>query len=154
MTQLTERKKADREKMAAMLAEAVTTAGGQATIDLDWGDSRELMVRIVAPGGAYVNVDFDGSTIQPDVHVATWNTPRGVFIHPAMGDVNPHHYGKATRVEHGIDRLIARLVNDIEIFATGNGYLDHDDDRLVAMAARYAERGWSDPRKKDVATTD
>lgn len=144
---LTERRKADREKMAKMLADAATAAGAQADVDLDWGDSRELMIRIVAPGGASIGVHLDGTTIQPDIHVATWNTPRGVFINPAMGDVNPYHYGKATRVERGIERLIARLVRDIELFAEGWGYLDHDDPRLVRMAESYAERGWSDPRK-------
>lgn len=152
MSKLTERRKADRAKMAAMIIAAMESAGAQAAIDETWDhDPRELMIRITAPGGAYISVLLDGGSCQPDCHVVTWNTPRAVFINPAMGDINPHHYGKATRVEYGVERLIARLSNDVERFASGDGYLRHDDPRLVAMAESYAARNWPDPRIADAA---
>lgn len=144
MTKLTERRAADREKMARMLADAMIAAGATAQIDREWGGPREVMVRITAPGGAYINVDFDGDSSQPDVHVATWNTPEAVFLN--MPGMNPHHFSKCNRVARGIENLIATLSSDVERLASGAGYLDHDSPQILAMVERYAANGWHDPR--------
>jgi hypothetical protein len=146
---LSERRKADRQKMADQLIAAMVAAGAEAKIDAEWLEMfpRQIMIRIEAPGGAYIGVDFDGESCQPDVHVCTWNTNGPVFLNPdVLGDVNPFHYGKVNRVACGLDQLITWLEGDVAAFIDGVGYLSHDDHRIVAMAERYAQKGWSDPR--------
>lgn len=144
---LSETRKADRAKMAKALAEAMIAAGATVEVKPCSYEPKRIDVNITAPGGATIHVDFDGGSTQPGVHVATWNTPQCVFLSPGViGDVNPHHFGKATRVERGLVNLIARLDADVRRFASGDGYLSHDDPRIVAMAARYAAQGWHDPR--------
>jgi hypothetical protein len=131
------------------LVAAMIDAGATAEIDREWAEMfpQQVMVRIAAPGGADISVDFDGKSCQPDVHVATWNTRDAVFLNPStLGDVNPHHYGKLNRVGYGLDHLIALLSADVAKFVDGRGYLAHDDPRIVAMADSYAAKGWSDPR--------
>ena len=145
---LTETRKADRAKMAQILSNAVLEAGAlSADIKPASYDPAITVVRIEAPGGAHIVVDFDGRSPQPNVHVATWNTPDTVFLAPAFGDVNPYHYGKASRVGHGLDRLIDLLEADLDDFVSGDAYLAHDSVELTTMAARYAAQGWSDPRQ-------
>lgn len=146
---LSETRKADRAKMAAMLSAAMLTAGAtSADVTPSSYNPQQLDVRIVAPGGAHIHVDFNGESSQPNVHVATWNTPDAVFLNPGwFGNVNPCHFGKATVVAEGIDNLIAELSADLEAFARGDAYLPHEDSRIVAMAAYYAAQGWADPRQ-------
>lgn len=150
---LSERRKADRARMATLLAEAVTAAGATVTtIDYEThvypdgsrpSRTRCIAVDIAAPGGATIGVRFSGDSPQPDVFVATWNTPRGVFLNPdVFWNCNQHHYGKSTVVCSGLDHLVATLERDVERFADGSGYLPHDDARIVAMRARYEAQGW------------
>ena len=145
---LTETRARDREKMAAILAEAMVAAGAKAVAAPCDYAPRRIDVRIEAPGGAHIRVDFDGGSCQPNVHVATWNVPAGlrgdarVFFNPQIGDVNDYHYGKAMRVCRGFADLVRQLVADVGDFADGSGYLDHDDERIVAMKREYARRGW------------
>lgn len=145
---LSERRKEDRQMLADQLIVAMVDAGATAEIDQEWGEMfpRQIMVRVAAPGGAYIGVDFAGDSCQPDVHVATWNTHGHVFLNPdALGDVNPHHYGKVNRVGHGLDHLIDQLSADVANFVSGRGYLTYDDPRIAAMRDRYTARGWSWP---------
>ncbi len=134
----------DRAIMADRFAAAMLEAGAtSADISTrDWSP-RELTVAIVAPGGAYINVDFDGDL--PDVIGGTWNTPRGVYLSPVLGDVNPFHYGKLNVYGAGgdLEALTGWLTRHLERFADGSGYLAPDSPQLVAMRARYAANGWN-----------
>lgn len=144
MAELSERRKADRQMMAEILVAEMILAGAEAEIDNEYGGPREIMVRITAPGGAFISVDFDGDSCQPDVHVCTWNTRGLVFLNPdLLGDVNPHHYGKVNRVARGLGSLLWLLKQDVAKFVDGRGYLSHDDHRIVAMRRRYEARGWA-----------
>ena len=145
---LTETRKADRAKMAQILSNAVLEAGAlSADIKPASYDPAITVVRIEAPGGAHIVVDFDGRSPQPNVHVCTWNTADCVFLKPAFGDVNTAHYGKATRIGYGVDHLVDLLQADLDDCASGDAYLAHDSVELTAMAARYAAQGWPDPRQ-------
>lgn len=143
---LSETRKADRAKMADQLAQAMLAAGATTVSNApcDYAPDR-IDVRINAPGGANIHVDFDGHSCQPNVHVATWNTHKAVFLSPVLGDVNPHHYGKLNVVGYGLDDLIRQLEQHMARFVDGSGYLSHDDPRIVAMGERYRERGWTWP---------
>lgn len=145
MNNLSEKRKADRAKMADLLVEAMVKAGAKAVIEPSQDLTRRVDVRIFAPGGAGIHVDFNGGSTQPDVHVCTWNTHGAVFLDPDIGSVNLFHYGKATRVCYGLDDLIDQLRKDVERFVDGSGYLSHDDPRIVAMKETYKERCWTWP---------
>ena len=141
----TEKRKADREKMAAALIAAMTEAGAVAPL-VGQRDKRcgGVEIRIA---GAGIYVDFDGASTQPDVHVCTWNTDRGVFFDPAIGYVNAYHFGKATRICHGFDRLVTVLRRDVERFKDGSGFMGEDHPLVVRMREQYVENGWPWPQR-------
>ncbi len=131
----------DRAIMAERFAAAMLEAGAtSATISIREWNPRETTVAVVAPGGAHINVDFDGDL--PDVIGGTWNTPQGVYLNPALGDVNPFHYGKRSVYTSDLGYLTCLLTNHLARFADGSGYLTADAPQIVAMRARYAAQGW------------
>ena len=130
----------DRAEMAKIVIAKMTAAGATATMIKSYSP-RELRVRIEAPGGAYLHFDIDGDC--PALG-GTWNTPDRVWLSPALGDVNPHHFGKLSRLydSDAFDYAMAQIANDVVRLASGEGYLAETDARIVAMRARYKARGW------------
>ena len=130
----------DRAAMAQIVRDAALAAGAaSATIEArDWSP-RELTVAIVAPGGAHINFDIDGDC---PIYGGTWNTPQGVFLNPALGDVNSFHFGKANRLSSGFDYALQIILADLARLVDGSGYLSHDDPRIIAMRDRYRQQGW------------
>jgi hypothetical protein len=125
---LSERRKADRAAMAVRLTDAITEAGGTVQPDPQWNRAviHALMLLITAPGGAFVHVEFNGKSIQPNTYVVTWNIlsdakHRHVRF-AEIGDVNPFHRAKATRVAYGFEQLCDLLVADVRRFVDGSGY--------------------------------
>lgn len=122
---LTERRALDRLRMAELLVEAVNDAGGAAR-PKESITGRDIQLKITAPGGAYVYVEFDGESVQPDVYVVTWNIDRerrDVRFAPSFGQVNNFHGRKATRVARGFIELRKQIVADIESCNLGTAYL-------------------------------
>lgn len=154
MKALSERRKADRKQMADILAEKMIAAGATAVVEpCDYVPNR-MDVHIKAPGGAEVTVDFDGGSCQPDVYVVMWNIhgfDGKTFFDPTIGDVNPYHYGKASRVCYGFEALVRKLETDVRRFVDGLGYMDPGDQRILDMRERYRERGWSWPSEGKTA---
>lgn len=147
MDNLSEKRKADRIKMATILRDTVLEMGGKCEI-VDWAEkydrpSRRIMCEIEAPGGATIWVSFDGDTSQPNTFVATWNTRGKLWLHPSMGAVNPHHWSKLNRVAYGFTHLLMIITNDLASFADGSGYMTEDHPKIQAMKASYEERGWA-----------
>lgn len=125
---LSVRRAADREHMAHAAAAALETSG--AAVERDHCGPREIILH-VACHGASCYVDFDGDTTQPDTWIVTWNTDKRMS--PSMGDVNPHHGRKATRVFHSLDALIEGLCDDVARFADGSAYTQ---EPVCAMCGR------------------
>ena len=148
LSKLSERRKADRIKMANILRDVVIEHGGTCEI-VDWAveydapGSRRLTCEITAPGGAEICVSFDGDTSYPNTFVATWNTRGKLWINPYMGQVNPHHWSKLNRVCYNFEQLLMVISSDLDDFASGKGYLTEDSPQIQAMKASYEERGWS-----------
>ncbi len=143
---LSETRKADRAKMAQALFDAMMAAGATSiSVEPCSYEPQRIDVRIIAPGGATINVDFDGRSCQPNTHVATWNTRGMLFLPPILGDVNPHHWGKMNVVGYGLDDLIRQLTSHMARFVDGSGYPPHDDPRIIAMGERYKQQGWTWP---------
>lgn len=139
------KRKADRLTMAQQLADAMLAAGAvSAKVEPAHPyHPRAVNVAVEAPGGAYIGIDIDGDL--PDCIGGTWNTPQGVFLSPALGDVNPFHWGKLNVYCRDVEHLTWLLERHVAMLADGSGYLPHDDRRIVAMREHYAAQGWGDP---------
>lgn len=123
MTQLTERRAADRLAMANAV-ETLALSLGAAVTRPERFVPRQVRLAIATPHGCEVSVDFDGDTTQPDVHVITWNVASNSLyaFSGALGDVNPHHFAKVNRVGYGLDDLLRILARDIPALLDGRGY--------------------------------
>lgn len=113
---LTERKKADRETMAAMVEALCVEMNIPCSRDPDTV-SREIVVRI-EPRDAVASIEFDGShfNTQPNVFCMPWNiqyesTKRfsEAFGCAVGSEVNPFHRRKCMGFADGIDSLLLRL---------------------------------------------
>lgn len=116
-----ERRKADREAMAAQMIVLATSHG----CTVERTDSPPcIMLRIEAPGGLCVSIDVDGKSCQPDVHVIPWHMhyESDAKLARSFGDVNPHHQRKATHVRLGFDALHAELERGFKAAADGTAY--------------------------------
>ncbi len=128
MPQYTERKKADREKMAAIV-EAIAATHGATTERPDWFPEiypRGVMVSITTPGGLNVSVDFSGESTQPDVFVLSWHmaTDSSLLISGRFSyHVNEYHRGKATDICEGFDALTETLSTRLACIASGEAYM-------------------------------
>lgn len=141
MAELTERRKADRLKMAEIVRALAVECGAKAEIvDKPYGDlsPQEIVVKIVAPGGLRLGVDFDGKSCQPDVHVLSWHVDSSkadacladAFAH----SLNRIHFHKATDVAYGFDALCDVLRRKLAMCADGTAY---DPVRTAAAIAKY-----------------
>ncbi len=154
----TEKRKADRAKMAAELIEVATKAGATAAIDTEWPSERAVMIRIVAACGLQLNIDFDGDSPQPDTHVLSWHISRDFDTCLAdafsrVGSVSTVHFHKATSIADGFDDLCRIVTNGLTLAADGTAFDAAREATAIAKAgetaatrnARYA--AWRDAEK-------
>jgi len=118
----TEKRKADRAYMAQKISDLARSYG--ATVErgefVDPGDHR-IEIEI---NGLRVGVDFERRSIQPDVFVLPWNTTGKVRLRPefAPGNVNPHHFGKATLVAYGFEDLCGQIEHGLRLAQSGEAF--------------------------------
>jgi hypothetical protein len=140
MAQFTERRAADRKEMAKRIEALVLECG--ATFERK-ERGREIMLEVSAAQGLCVLVDFDGESIQPDVHVLSWNIhyESNARLSNATfgGNVNPHHKQKATYVAYGFDELRECLRRGLMLAASGEAFLPRDPKSDAEHAQRLAE---------------
>lgn len=138
MKALTERRKADREAMAAEIRALATELG--ATVEDGYAfDPQEIALEIHHAGGAYLPLDFDGKSCQPDVHVACWNvrSDSAACFSASFGDVNTYHFRKCQFVARGFASLLAQVRRDLEALNDGSGY---SAERTAKHAAEFPAR--------------
>lgn len=145
MPTLSEKKKADRAKMAEIVRALAVEMGCTAEIeDQPYGDisPRMIMVRIRTERGLKINIDFDGQSCQPDIHVMSWHMSTRVdtCLSNAFGDINPHHFRKSTDVAYGFDHLIRILSRKLEMARNGTAYDLEREARMIAKDGTAAER--------------
>jgi hypothetical protein len=139
---LTERRKKDRQTMATKLADIVRENGAEA--EIRERGKREIIVKIKAARGVCLNVDFDGESWQPDVHVLSWHTSidsDARFKSYAFGgSVNQCHRQKATDTAEGFDQLCAVLKLRLRQISNGSVFdLEFEQER-IARDGTAAER--------------
>ena len=148
---LTVARVADREAMAAKVAELATRYGAAAEIERQpYGDMspRSIMVRIRTPRGLCLNVDLDGDDAQArrgewvlSWYIATDSDAR--LADSFGGNVNPHHHSKATYLADGLEGQFG-LLSQISIGLTkareGSAFDAAREAAFVAKDGTAAER--------------
>lgn len=117
---LTERRKGDRAKMAAMLEAACIAEGATVVVTREGTDDiypKRVRLLITGARGMFIGIDFDGQSCQPDIHVGCWNLPidaTDCFNPKAfICGVNTYHYQKATVVAEGLYPLILEITANL-----------------------------------------
>jgi hypothetical protein len=128
MTTLDERRKGDRDKMAtAILGDWIAAPGFTAEREDNWpGDNpRCVMLKLSAPNGLRLNLDFNGSSWQPNVYVLSWYIDIGhaKCLAPIFGSVNEYHRQKATDIVEGFQALRDLLSRRITEIQRGDAFL-------------------------------
>lgn len=112
--------------MAQLVIEMAQKCGAQAELDPNFVDHpHEIWVRIRAPGGLLLTLDFDGRSPQPDTHVLSWH-----MYWDSMNELEPYfwthvntvHYCKATDVCEGLDDLLITLKRRLTACVDGTAY--------------------------------
>ena len=127
--ELSERRAADREKMAQMV-EALCAEKGATCEREEPLDSREIRL-VIRSGAARVGIEFDGGPFnsQPNVFCMPWNIAHGsdarfssAFGVAVGASVNPFHRAKCMGFAEGIDNLLWRLGRALDTIAEGNAF--------------------------------
>lgn len=126
MSNLSETRKADRQKMAEMVIKLARRLGAKADFNEVFKDHpSEVWVDIEAPGGLQLTIDFDGKSWQPNTYVLSWHmaydSPRRLSpdYWPSLNTV---HFLKATDVARGFDELANTLAVRLAAAASGSAY--------------------------------
>ena len=123
--QYSERRAADREKMAQII-EGIVQECGAISFREDAIGPHELWVKVEAARGLRVTVDFDGDSPQPDTYVLSWymHYDSDARLNPSAfgGDVHKLHGHKATYVAHGFDDLCQQLAKGLRLAASGEAF--------------------------------
>ena len=128
-TELTSRRKADREEMARQVYDLAEKYGLTAVINhiASPAGFRQVDVALAGPHGLALTVRFNGrpAHLNMDVYVLSWHGVNdGVRLHPGMfGSVNSHHGGKATDVAHGFDQLVRILRERFGVIRNGSAFI-------------------------------
>ncbi len=151
MSNLTETRKADRAKMAAILAQAVTAAGAvSAEIKPEDPssvyDKRRTRVEIVCARGLLLTVTFRGDSPQsrPNIFVLSWHTDLDSDARLAdvfgYDGVNPYHFSKATQIAEGLDDLVAKVTRIVAMAADGSAFSPEREAAMIAKDGTAAQR--------------
>lgn len=124
MTELTERRKADRARMAGAVAELARTHGLGVMVYPELPGTRRCSVDLHGPHGLGLTVSFDGASPQPvaDTYVLSWHGSSRRLRQAAFGSVNRHHGHKATDVARGFPELAALLARRLSAIAGGSAF--------------------------------
>lgn len=121
---LTERRAADRAKMAEQVIALVRRHGFAAYVDEEMTLDRELWVRIKTARGLSLTLDFDGASTQPDTYVLSWHgveDPHKLSSGFAPS-VNQYHWHKATDICEGFESLMDTLDRRLTSIASGEAF--------------------------------
>lgn len=125
MSALSETRKADRAIMARQVIDLATGHGCKADVDEVLSDGRETWVRIEAPGGLQLTIDFSSKSWQPNTYVLSWHMALDstrLLSPDYWPSINTVHFCKATDIAKGFADLIALLDRRLADAASGAVY--------------------------------
>ena len=137
---LSVRRQADRIFMAAALVKLVNECGASCQVNpLDsYPGDREKKVVIDTPAGLQLTVEFDGDSSHPNVFVLSWHMHWQAEDHlnnaTFGGNVNCHHFRKATYVAHGFDDLCSQLRKGLTMAIDRTAFLPRKPVPAPALA--------------------
>lgn len=117
MYKLTEKRAADRKKMAGMVEELAKRYGWQAEYS-EFNTTTETRIELTGPRGLSVGVEFESKPCMPDNYCLAWNflssNDDDALLSDAFGryqgsPVNGTHRRKCTAFARGIDTLMDKL---------------------------------------------
>ena len=122
----TETRKNDRAEMVRQLVELVQSKDVECEVESPsiWGP-RAAQVKIKAPRGLLLSVDFDGDSNQPDTHVLSWHIKHGGTARlqtTFAPSVNTCHFRKATDIAHGFDELLPIIARRLDSAISGEAF--------------------------------
>lgn len=126
---LRESRKADRQIMADAIATLGAYYGCEVNRELRGiTDPADFQVHL-SLNGLCATFDFERRSCQPDVFVTAWHIDfrsaaklSRTFGYIAGGEVNPHHWGKCTTVQHGFAQLYEITSQALAYAATGQAF--------------------------------
>lgn len=126
---LTERRKADREKMADYFEGNWIAAPGFTCNRLrsapGWPGERCITLLLKGPRSILLSLDFDGDSAQPDTHVLSWHIAsdsEAKFSTRFAHSTNLYHYRKATDVVRGFEALKDLMSQRISFLQSGEAF--------------------------------
>lgn len=158
--ELTEKRAADRIKMAAILQDLIIDCGATYArrdgVAGGYPGPRVIRLEVRAPRGLCVAVDLDGESCQPDVHVLSWHMSSDTDARLSDsfgGNVNRCHFRKATYIAHGFEDLCDQLREGLEKAASGRAFDAQREADCIAKDGTAAERAarWNKWREEEAA---
>lgn len=126
---LSERRQADRSKMATLIEALVVECGASCTREAGgtYPGPNVIHVDVKGARGLEVTVALDGKSCQPDVHVLSWHMDlqSSARLDNATfgGSVNRYHQRKATYVAYGFTDLHQQLKRALLLAKDGTAFL-------------------------------
>lgn len=154
---LTERRKADRAKMAETLIAIAAEFGCSTEVEREGENSicpRRIQVTVIHPRGLKCGFDFDGESCQHDIFVNGWHfagecdtTLADCFPH---GVVNPHHFRKCTTACEGFDSLCLHVRAVLGKANDGSLFCPKRERARIAENGTWQEQAakWEEYRKE------
>lgn len=142
---LSETRKKDRAEIAALVCATLS----ELKIDHTWTREgfdecykKAHVIKIEAPQGLRLQIEIDGDSCQPNVHVLPWNfsLKSDTCFADAFGAINQCHYRKATLVAYGTDGLLAHLREKLTQALDGSAFSPERTAEAVAKDGTWQER--------------
>lgn len=142
---LSETRKADRAKIALLVSDLLT----ELKVDHKWTREgfdeaypKAHVISIMAPEGLCVRVELDGDSCQPNVHVLPWHfdLKSDTCFDNRFGDINPHHFQKATLVAYGTQGLLDHLRRQLTMALDGTAFNEERKAASIAKHGTWQER--------------
>lgn len=160
MAVLTERRKADRAKMAETLIAIAAEFGCETEVEGEGENSicpRRIQVIIKHPRGLQCAFDFDGQSCQHDVFVNGWHFSGECDTVLAdcfpQGVVNSHHFRKCTTACGGFDSLCQHVRAVLTMANSGALFSEERERKRVAEYGTWQEQAarWEEYRQEFAA---
>lgn len=142
---LTETRKADRAQIARLVSDLLV----EMKIDHVWvregfdeAYPKAHVITVQAPQGLRVRIELDGDSCQPNVHVLPWHfdLKSDTCLDDRFGNINPHHFRKATLVADGTQGLLDHLRRQLTMAVDGTAFNEERKARSIAKNGTWQER--------------